>query len=535
MAELALMPHSTSNAGVEEVVESIADHNFARKKMLSLEQGFERLRKDARQQHESVLQLAGDMKLMVSEVDLRRAIGLAFQEFELRLEDVFHDSNRKCLAVFSKREEVMELQALIGKKVNWTEYNTVLKKLSDLRQYIDTMAESVFIGHRDALNSEFAKKADASFVNEALKSKADFGEVSEVRARLERLEVLVLHTDTKFTTQLEELRASAAKQCKTRAEEQQAIMREHESLIEALRRDHVSVATKLGSFENELKAIKETGRRMLEIEQALNGGRAGILRSISEMQEQLARVEEAAEETRGDLLRLGEEAEEHRGTSGQKFKELSSQGDAFRERLDFLMQATEMMKRKSRETNKTTASKFTEISGEQEKYSNTLASLERLLKKQERDLRAVEHRASKAEGTQGFRALPPPGPPEFEGGGALASDAPNERLKQVMEQLQAIAGGGHPFEQMGVDIDPMRPPLPWSDRDERSGGVRLTHDVDTSALSRFAGTAGPAPIDSARGGAVVSFATAVGRHGLSPRPAQGLGSSSAMKTPRKKK
>merc|ERR1719473_865310 len=116
-----------------------------------LEDGIDKLQRDARQQHEIVSHLGSDFKAMVSETDLRRAIGLAFQEFEVRLEDVFQDSNRKCLAMFSKREEVMELQASIIKKVNWHEYNTVLKKLSDLRNYIDTMAESVFIGHRDAL------------------------------------------------------------------------------------------------------------------------------------------------------------------------------------------------------------------------------------------------------------------------------------------------------------------------------------------------------------------------------------------------
>lgn len=50
----------------------------------------------------------------------------------------------------------MELQTLINKKVNWAEYNAVLKKLADLRHYVDGMAESVFIGQTEALESEFA-------------------------------------------------------------------------------------------------------------------------------------------------------------------------------------------------------------------------------------------------------------------------------------------------------------------------------------------------------------------------------------------
>ena len=54
----------------------------------------------------------------------------------------------------------MELQTLINKKVNWAEYNAVLKKLADLRHYVDGMAESVFIGQTEALESEFAALRD---------------------------------------------------------------------------------------------------------------------------------------------------------------------------------------------------------------------------------------------------------------------------------------------------------------------------------------------------------------------------------------
>merc|ERR1719399_1182062 len=108
--------------------------------------------------------------------------------------------------MFSKRDDVAELQGQIGKKVNWAEYNAVLKKIAELRQYIDTTAESVFIGHKEALDQEFARKADASIVDLALKSKADFTDMNEVRARLERLEILFSHQDMKQTAQLQTLR-----------------------------------------------------------------------------------------------------------------------------------------------------------------------------------------------------------------------------------------------------------------------------------------------------------------------------------------
>merc|ERR1712054_373203 len=101
----------------------------------------------------------GDMRTMITEADLRRAIGLAFQEFEVRLQDAFQESNRKFLNMFSKKEDVASVEGMISKKVNWSEYHHVLGKISELRSYIDTTAESVFIGHRDALHQEFARKA----------------------------------------------------------------------------------------------------------------------------------------------------------------------------------------------------------------------------------------------------------------------------------------------------------------------------------------------------------------------------------------
>lgn len=46
------------------------------------------LRKQSVKHHDAVTQLETGLKTRISEVDLRRALGLAFQEFENRIEDV---------------------------------------------------------------------------------------------------------------------------------------------------------------------------------------------------------------------------------------------------------------------------------------------------------------------------------------------------------------------------------------------------------------------------------------------------------------
>lgn len=538
MEDFALMPHgavlalpSNDNA---EVVEPIAEHNFARRKLLDLEQGLGRLQKTARQQHEAVSQLESGMKSVVSDQDLRRAIGLAFQEVEARLEDAFADSSRKCLAMFSKREDMAELQALIGKKVNWSEYNAILKKLSELRQYIDTMAGSVFIGHREALNREFAKKADASDLEVGLKSKADWGDVNEVRARLERLESVVQHTETKQAAKFEELRKDYTDKLKAQAERQMALIQESQAVVAAMRQEHAGFVDRLSATEGGIASLGAAARKSREAQEILQEGHEHLRAHVAAMQEQLKRVEDAVGKTAQDVMSLESGAKDFREASQVKFAELSAHGQACKEQLDFLMQAVEMIKRRSREQTKTHTAKFKEVADEQATLKQQMQALERLLKQQERSVRGVEQRALKAaeEATQhgpiamgglgmgALKALPP------------AEDTdPNDRLKGLLEQLEKISLGGSPQELMGMVVDPQRPPLPWGGAEKGGGGKRgiaggaSALDAELAALSRFATSGGQAPIDSARG-----HSTAASVRGMhSPR------TGSASKSPRRKK
>jgi len=95
---------------------TITELSFNRKRLFSVEHVVDHLRQITRQQHESLVKIEDGLKCMISETDLRRAVGLAFQEFEHRLEDAFQDSNRKFLSMFSKRTEVVELETIMGKK-----------------------------------------------------------------------------------------------------------------------------------------------------------------------------------------------------------------------------------------------------------------------------------------------------------------------------------------------------------------------------------------------------------------------------------
>merc|ERR1719454_683521 len=117
---------------------------------------------------------------------------------------------------------------MINKKVNWTDYQYLMGKLTELRTYIDHTAESVFLGHRDALQQEFARKADATSVDMALKAKADFTEINDLRARLERLEMLFTGLGAHQNARFDELREDLSSSFFTKVERLDSQLKEQQ-------------------------------------------------------------------------------------------------------------------------------------------------------------------------------------------------------------------------------------------------------------------------------------------------------------------
>merc|ERR1712187_946965 len=97
-----------------------------------------------------------------------------------------------------------------------------------------------------------------------------------------------------------------------------------------------------------------------------------------------------------------------------------------------------MLKRRGRESNKTSSAQFKELSESDSKLSDQLASLERSLKGHERDLRALEKNVVKRLASIGaaspaavsIEPLPPTEPIPFDS---------NQHLHGVLAQLERIA------------------------------------------------------------------------------------------------
>jgi predicted nucleic acid-binding Zn-ribbon protein len=480
----------------DDKVAPIAEQIFQRKKLQGIEDGIMGLKKDSRLQQECVLKIEVDMRTMITEADLRRAIGLAFQEFEVRLQDAFQESNRKFLNMFSKKEDVASVEGMISKKVNWSEYHHVLSKISELRSYIDTTAESVFIGHRDALHQEFARKADAATVDMALKSKADFTEMNDLRARLERLEMLFSHAGMHHSAMLEDLRTELTDKFNGQIKQLQVHIKDHTEEIDRLKEQQKLTVDRVASNEAQIAQLNSVTDTLKERQAKLWSNQHNILDDCKSIHEQLTSLDEGQKNQKKDLTSLNGDLKDLNASCEVKFSEISEHTRVHSQQIEFLMQASEATKRRMRELSKKLEASCQGLTEENEHLTEHLSALERTMKRQEQTVKAMDHRAQVG-GIKQIRTAEPP-------------VDPNVHLHGVLSQLSAIALDPREAPSLknaaGVDLETTsKLPLPWMSGEEGS-------------LPRL--PAGTAP-DSARSGNLSAGTKIGGMHGLSPRTIAG--------------
>jgi DNA repair exonuclease SbcCD ATPase subunit len=377
----------------DDKVPPIAEQIFQRKKLQGIEDGIMSLKKDSRVQQDSVLKIEVDMRTMITEADLRRAIGLAFQEFEVRLQDAFQESNRKFLNMFSKKEDVASVEGMISKKVNWSEYHHVLGKISELRSYIDTTAESVFIGHRDALHQEFARKADAATVDMALKSKADFTEMNDLRARLERLEMLFSHAGMHHSAMLEDLRTELTDKFNAQIKQLQVHIKDHTEEIDRLKEQQKSTVDRVASNEGRIEQLVTTTEALRERQNKLWTNQQGILADTVEIHKQLVVLDEGQKTQKKDLTTVNGDLKDLNSSCEVRFAEISEHTRVHSQQLEYLMQASEATKRRMRELSKKLEASCAELEDGHGHLTEHLSALERTMKRQEITVKSMDQRA----------------------------------------------------------------------------------------------------------------------------------------------
>lgn len=192
------------------------------------------------------------------------------------------------------------------------------------------------------------KKADTTAVEEALKAKAGVSDVNEVRARLERLEVLVHNSTSRHSEQLEEIRNLAAREAERESEKLQGFIQKNADTLKIIQDTSASLASRLQSVEGVVGAMEDTRLKIAEEQRESKAREQDILSRLSEQIDKIDRLDQITKLNRGDLQGLGAEVHEIRNDTDARMTGVAQVVDTCKSRLDFLMQANETMKRKTK-------------------------------------------------------------------------------------------------------------------------------------------------------------------------------------------
>lgn len=480
------LPEDHEGENIEPIVDMVCNQH----KIVSLEKDMSKLSERSKRQHASVMKLEVDVQSAVSVNDLHAALGLAFEEVDSRLEETFRDSNAKFLSMFARRDDLRELQDVVSNKVTRHEHNAVMKCLSDLRTHFDSVTDSVFMRHIEAIKIDFARKADADWSQEQLGKKADLDDFVDVKARLERLEVLFAEQRAQMPIILQQYADKSAADLAAAVSSNRAKMEANKVLIAAIRADHQEVLKRLTKTEEQLVTMTEYHDTHRGITDTLQDAHENVvLTGIGKLQSNLADLEGFTKKAHAALEALGKETRQFHESAQANFKELQSQASSDKRQLELLMDAVEMQKRRAREFTKSNTAALKDLTEEQEKLAQQINAVEVFAKGQERKGRAVAPTRPAVDSgpTHQLRAPTPDA-------GSLRCITPDGRQSEAnstLEQLERIiAGASLPPEQPSAIADVQRPPLPWFDADGRpcTQGLEVTTPTlrhDATNLPRF--------------------------------------------------
>merc|ERR1719345_111950 len=171
--------------------------------------------------------------------------------------------------------------------------------------------------------------------------------------------------------------------------------------------------------------------------------------------------------TLGDgLQQVRSNEEQFKAFSTQRFQQLFDADEQVKEQVKFLVEASEMLKRRTREFQKKQDTQVKDLTSSEDKLSQQMAAIERSFKGQERELKTIEKRIPQVLSLLASESPADPGPVDS-----------NQHLNGVLAQLERISDG-----------TATRLPRPLGN------DMRVMADQDTNLMSALANLAGMAPL-----------------------------------------
>merc|ERR1719213_1177711 len=325
--------------------------------------------------------------------------------------------------------------------------------------------------------------------------------MNDLRARLERLEMLFSHAGMHHSAMLEDLRTELTDKFNSQIKQLQVNIKDHTEEIDRLKDQQKQTVARVESNEGQLSKLTSTVQNLKTVQEKLYSNQQSILEDNKGIHQQVDHPQEGQKNHKKELASLNSDLKDLNASCEVKFSEISEHTRVHSQQIEFLMQASEAGKRRLRELSKKLEASCQGLTEENEHLTEHLSALERTMKRQEQTVKSMDQRVQ----VGGIKQIRPP----------ESAPDPNLHLHGVLSQLSAIA------------IDPREPPslknatsadlentsklpLPWM-----SGG----EDGTLPRLPPGAGNTGA--LESARSTNLSAGAKIGGMYGLSPRVVSG--------------
>jgi hypothetical protein len=242
----------------------------------------------------------------------------------------------------------------------------------------------------------------------------------------------------KQTASLEELRNQVTESNAKNIEANRTAIETNKAMIVKLEEGKASLDLRMSGAEENIANLTADNQKLTQRQTEMREHQDGVIwRACQSLQTLVHANERKTSDLQAEVEELHSRGDGFQALASTKFQLLFDDGNQFKEQLKFLMEATEMLKRKARESNKSHTNQFQELSDSEGKLRDHLASLERSLKAHERDVRALEKNVVKRFANLGGGPLPlaaePPPPTD-----PKPFDS-NQHLHGVLAQLEKIA------------------------------------------------------------------------------------------------
>jgi len=321
------------------------------------------------------------------------------------------------------------------------------------------------VGHQES-NEAFAKSED---VDRDLNLKADLTELTQVRAKLERLEAIVTANDLKHSGTMEDLKEQVTKGNANNITANRKMIEENQRVISTLKADGATMDKRMVTAEGQIGKLTQDTKIVMGKQEEMQQRQDGTIWRACQSLQGLFHTMEGKMTTLGDgLQQLRSSEEEFKAFATQRFQQLFDADEQVKEQVKFLVEASEMLKRRTREFQKKQETQVKDLTSSEDKLTQQMAAIERSFKGQERELKTIEKRIPQV---LSLLAADPPPPADL---GPVDS---NQHLNGVLAQLERISDG-----------TATKLPRPLGN------DMRVMADQDANLMSALANIAGMAPL-----------------------------------------